>query len=431
MEFVKKKFIRTFALIVVVAAVMALGGAVFAAPPGPGGGPDPDGEGTGPVGNVASDGSPETGPGDGSNTINTDALGMDAKAYAADYGVTVEEARRRLTLQGSVGSLEEALVDNESDTFGGLWIQHEPEFRIVARFTQGGESTVRPYVTDEALSGLVDVQTADSTLDDLEAAQDKAMMTVDEFGIPAESEIDVIGNRVKLFVVNRTGLDSSLAKPDVELPDEVDIVTVNELSTVTADLHAGLTTVPCTAGFSVVHSDGRKGITTAAHCGTAISFNGTALNYVQGFLGGNHDVQWHEAPGSTIRGLMRVQFHPKISRHVRSTRNRDAQVVGEYVCRYGKVTHFACGDIRSKHVQPTNQVGCENTPCQFSATFIRVRVTRGLVSQRGDSGGPWFSGNTAYGIHRSRSRVEGTNIMGDVYMAINYVSALGVSVITE
>ena len=339
--------------------------------------------------------------------------------------------RRRLTLQGSVGSLEGALVDNESDTFGGLWIQHEPEFRIVARFTQDGESTVRPYVTGEALSGLVDVRAADSTLKELEAAQDDVMTTVDGLGVQAESEIDVIGNRVKLFVVDKAGLESALTEAGEQLPNKVDIVAVDELSTVTTDLHAGLTTVPCTAGFSVIHSDGRKGIVTAAHCNTAISFNGTALNYVQGFLGGNHDVQWHEAPGFTMRGLMRVQLVPNISRHVRSTRIRDVQVVGEYVCRYGRITHFACGDIQSKHVQPVtvggaNHVGCEDTPCQFSATFISVNRTHGMESIEGDSGGPWFSGNTAYGIQRGHA--DGNR---ETYMAINYISDLGVSVIIE
>ena len=253
------------------------------------------------------------------------------------------------------------------------------------------------------------------------------MTTVDGLGIPAESEIDVIGNRVKLFVVNRTGLDSALETPDVELPDEVDIVTVDELSTVTTDLHAGLTTVPCTAGFSVIHADGRKGITTAAHCEPAISFNGTALNYVQGFLGGSYDVQWHEAPTFTLRGLI---FDGVRNRKVSATKRRAQQNVGDYVCRYGKETGYTCGTIASKHVRPVpapgeEHVGCTKTPCQFSATFIKVNVTRGLVSEGGDSGGPWFNSNTAFGIHRGHSGNS------EIYMAINYVQGLGVAVITE
>ncbi len=170
----------------------------------------------------------------------TDALGMDAQSYASDYGVTVEEARRRLTLQGSVGPIQKDLVDNESGTFAGLWIQHEPTHRIIARFTRDGEATVRPYITGGPLDGLVDVRTADATLNDLKAAQNGAMTKARGVSVPVESEIDVIGNRVKLFVVNKAGLESSLAEAGEQLPNNVDVVAVNGLSRRTADLFAGL-----------------------------------------------------------------------------------------------------------------------------------------------------------------------------------------------
>ena len=364
----------------------------------------------------------------GTETITSDALGVDAQAYASDYNVTVEEARRRLTLQGSVGPIQKDLIDNESDTFAGLWIQHEPTHRIIARFTREGEATIRPYVTGGPLAGLVDVRTADATLNELKAAQNSAMTKSRDVSVPVESEIDVIGNRVKLFVVDKAGLESALTEAGEQLPNKVDVVKVDELSTVTADLHAGLSTSPCTAGYSVVHSDGRDGITTAAHCEPAISFGGTALTYVQGYLGGNYDVQWHEeAPTHTLRGLI---FDGTFFRYVHGTKHRDDQAVGEYVCRYGKMTFYACGDIASTHVQPdtiagVEHTGCENTPCEFSATFIRVNRTLGLESVDGDSGGPWFSNNTAYGIHRGHAP------NGETYMAINYISGLGLSVITE
>ncbi len=420
-----KTQIRAAAILtLILAGIMAFSGGAYAMGPG---GDGPDGGGTGPVGNVGTAVDSNAGKqGDGAVSINTDALGMDARSYAADFGVPVQEAKRRLTLQGSVGSLQEDLVDSESDTFGGLWIQHEPVFRIVARFTQDGESTVRPYVSGGLLSGLVDVQTADATLNDLRAAQEKAMTTAGALGVAVESDIDVIGNRVKLFVVDRAGLDSSLAAPDVELPDEVDIVTVNELSQVTANLHAGLSTIPCTAGFSVVHSDGRRGITTAAHCEPDISFNGTALNFVEGYLGGKYDVQWHKAPTFRLRGLM---YDGTNYRYVHGTKHRDDQAVGEYVCRYGKKTFYGCGTIFSTYVQPSNKKNCFSN-CSFEATFVLVLKTSGILVEEGDSGGPWFSNNTAYGIMRARGTTP-NEAVGEVYMAINYVSVLGVSVITE
>ena len=360
--------------------------------------------------------------------ITTDALGMDAQSYAADFGVTIEEARRRLNLQDSVGLLDEGLTANESATFAGLWIQHEPEFRIVTRFTQGGATAVRSYVADGPLDGLVDVRTAAATLNELMTAQDSATAKAKGVGVPVESEIDVVGNRVKLFVVDKARLESSLAASGVQLPDEVDVVTVSELSQKTTNLHAGLTLVPCTAGFAVIHSDGREGISTAAHCEEDVSFNGTDLDFVEGRIGAEYDVEWFEAPTFTLRGLM---YDGTNYRVVSNTKSRSQQSVGNYVCKYGKATFYKCGNITTKDFKPDDGDGCNN--CTYSATFVRVHDYQNGndLSLGGDSGGPWFSGNTAYGMMTDKTRDADTEPWDGVYMAINYISGLDVAVKTE
>ena len=57
------------------------------------------------------------------------------------------------------------------------------------------------------------------------------------FGIRVESQTEVKENRVKLFVVDKAGLDSSLATSSVQLPSKVDVVTVSQLSRNTTDLY--------------------------------------------------------------------------------------------------------------------------------------------------------------------------------------------------
>ena len=364
-------------------------------------------------------------------SITSDALGVDAQSYASDYDVTVEEARRRLNLQASVGSLDEELAANESATFAGLWIEHQPNFRIIALFINDGAATVRRYITDGPLDGLVEVRAADATLNDLVAAQNEAMTKVSDLNVRVESLIDVKTNRVKMLVVEREMLDTLLTERDVQLPSQVDIVTVSQLSQETIDLFAGLELDSpdgnCTSGFSVLHSDGTKGITTAAHCTGNHSFDGKALSFRDGRLGAHYDVKWYEGHSDhTLRGLMKDGPN---NRYVYGTKSRSQQAVGEYVCRYGVRTGAGCGEIYSKNVQPTGQQGCK-AGCTFSATFVLVEKTSGNLAVGGDSGGPWFSGNTAYGIMRSRGTApDGT--VGEVYMPINYISVLDVSVITE
>jgi hypothetical protein len=88
-------------------------------------------------------------------------------------------------------------------------------------------------------------------------------------------------------------------------------------------------------------------------------------------------------------------------------------------------TGYGCGYIQSKDFNPGGQ---NNQP-----TYIRVANTAGYnnLANGGDSGAPWFSGNNAYGT--MTHKVEpGTNGVGSdgVYMAVDYMSGIGVSVIT-
>ena len=77
------------------------------------------------------------------------ALARDARMYAEQHDVELSEAITRLLMQDSVGELDVDLLSNESGTFGGLWIQNEPEYRVVVAFTKDGERTIAEYVKDE------------------------------------------------------------------------------------------------------------------------------------------------------------------------------------------------------------------------------------------------------------------------------------------
>jgi hypothetical protein len=71
---------------------------------------------------------------------------------AEALGISVDEAVRRFQLQEAIGPLGAQLEANEADTFAGLWLQQEPEFRVVVAFTQDGEATMQPYVAGTPLA---------------------------------------------------------------------------------------------------------------------------------------------------------------------------------------------------------------------------------------------------------------------------------------
>jgi hypothetical protein len=213
-----------------------------------------------------------------------------------------------------------------------------------------------------------------------------------------------------------------------QLPAVVQVVRVEKHSTEVAEIYAGLEldlsrfVDPCTSGFAVQDdSSGTLGILTAAHCAPdpsvdTISYNGTVLPIQASAYGGSRDVLWATVPGFTAQNLM---YDGTQTRYVLGTKGRSQQTNGEYVCKYGVTTDYNCGYIDSKDFRR------QKAGQSWSSTWILVDKPGEHLVRPGDSGGPWFSGNTAYGITVAE--------VGDkaLYMAINYIDILDVSVLTH
>lgn len=350
-------------------------------------------------------------------TQGEDSATYDAKMYAAQLGISVEEAMRRFELQNAAGMLEAELQSKEAATFAGLWLEHTPAFKVVVQFTDATKKDMTPYIQNSKLAAIVEVRTANVALADLEKAQAAALSSAASAGIPVESGINVQKNRVELYVAERNRLDSAVQKGQIQLSPNVEVITVPSMGTLQADIYGGLTLSTCTSGFAVKNSSGTKGITTAAHCPNTLKYNGSSLTFKSEKQTGAYDIQWHTASGYTVKNKIKWSSSGA-TRDITATKSRTNQVVGGYVCKYGKTSNYTCGYISDK-----------NFSYQSSATYIRVDNTASYpnLSDVGDSGGPWFLTGDAYGTHVGEPGAD----PGDaVYMAINYVSGIGVSVMT-
>lgn len=336
----------------------------------------------------------------------------DINAYASDLKIDLDTAIHRLVLQEVAGNLDAALSEKEDDSYAGLWIQHSPQFRVIVQFTQEGEKTIRPYIENESLADIVDIRVVEYTLKELEVAQIATQLKIRDLDIPADSGINVFENSVELYVVERSRFDAAMQDSEMQLPPQVKVVTVSELSTQETDIYAGLALSSCTSGFSVIDSSGVKGILTAAHCPDEIWYSGTKLPWKGSAYGGPCDFQWHSASGFNVRNLA---YDGTYNRYIYSTKHRDTQAIGEWVCKHGAATGYTCGYIIDKNYNPGGAM---------DATLIRVHRYGVNLSSGNDSGAPWFFGNTAYGVH-----IGG---IGDdaYYMAINYIDFLDLSVLT-
>ena len=330
----------------------------------------------------------------------------DAAFYADKFGVSLHEAGRQLQLQEAVDALNARLTEEQGATFAGLSIEHAPEFHVVARFTRKGEETIAPYLSP-ALAEVVRVEPARFTLQQLERRLEASYNRVRGAGIPSAGQVDVRANRAEVHVLR----GRAAAAKAVLGEGDASVIEVDNLPQEEIAMYGGLPISTCTTGFTVRNSAGTRGVSTAGHCGNSQTLSGYALTFRGEAYSGSYDVQWHNASGHTWPNTIKVSSG---TRSITATRSRTSQTVGSTVCKQGKTTGYTCGTISTISY-------CASGAC----TWVRVAGNGTNLSEGGDSGGPWFSGNTAYGSH--------TYGIGNdsAYMPIDYFSGISVTIATS
>jgi hypothetical protein len=82
-------------------------------------------------------------------------------------------------------------------------------------------------------------------------------------------------------------------------------------------------------------------------------------------------------------------------------------------------TGKTCGNISNKN----HKSGYISNP---RARFVVVHNRNNRdISENGDSGGPWYNGYKAYGIHSGAAPYGNRGYIDGIYMPINYVRDLG------
>jgi streptogrisin C len=154
----------------------------------------------------------------------------------------------------------------------------------------------------------------------------------------------------------------------------------------------------CTFGFNVFRvGSTQTGISTAEHCSLHSPNNRqyhnpgsgtyTRLDLQARASRGHGDLAWYRRSGHAVHGS---SFFRDNNQVVDVTTSYRAPVVGETLCRYGRATRNKCDKVRSLN----NSFRMNN-----GFTYYKLALTENMTSDNGDSGGPWFSGSVAVGIH--------------------------------
>lgn len=189
------------------------------------------------------------------------------------------------------------------------------------------------------------------------------------------------------------GVQAKSGGPKVAVTVEAEPAVVDELDG-GAHLSNG-----CTSAFNVKYSGG-TGFLTAAHCTNSVA----GSTFVREKEVAGVDAQLHKASGVTNR----IRYNSGGSTRAITTWAYPQS--GTALCIYGATSGYQCSTIY------TNDACWPGLGCGFYAT--NDGVTSG-----GDSGGPWYSGSTAYGVHKGTMFLWGNKSvfsdMGNVTSQLN------------
>ena len=154
----------------------------------------------------------------------TDAIWVDAAYIAEDLDISVEEAVRRTTNQDNIGYLNAALTENETETFGGLWLEHEPTYQVVIAFTENGDETLRPYLATYPIAAPISVIEVESTYAELQALQTAVSNQLSTLQYPHASSVSVQDNLVEVLISDQALFEETLQNAGVTLPENVRVI---------------------------------------------------------------------------------------------------------------------------------------------------------------------------------------------------------------
>jgi len=362
-----------------------------------------------------------------------EAMAQDAAEYARRHNVPLNIAVRRLRAQQDSVGITDELATIFRDRLAGIFIEHEPVFRIVVRLT-GSDQVPDRTVTLEGMNIPIVFQTgAPATRDRILAAIEQHQADIRRaVSTPPGMGVDPKNGMLAVLVRARDveqGDAKRLAENlSVMAGVPVEIRSWNEISR-NLEVEGGGRVVGldgagssprhvvCTTGFVI--TDGQHyGISTAAHCPDTLDYvsqgqSRIALDMIGAWGQRYQDVQIHSVPASPLP-IFYADPSKGVARPVFTWRNRASTRVGDFVCHRGEGSGYSCAEVEFVDFAPPGDL-CAG-PCM--PVWVAVQ---GPDCRSGDSGGPVFSGTIAFGILKGASYTADSVCRLYYYMSIDYL----------
>jgi|SRR5579884_2663437 len=357
-----------------------------------------------------------------------EALADDAEQYAAQFGVTASEALSRLRAQQASVPVTDAIAREFADRLAGISITNSPAYEIVVLLT--GDTPV-PNRIAAGVPIVFRIGARATHAEALAALRRHLIDLRNDLPTARGAGYDQRTGEVVLLVTKedaaRLGIEAIRARAEQVGGVPVRVV-VNELDETNMTVDGGgrveglnLATNKlnlCTTAFVVTNGE-TNAITTAAHCPDELTYidrdgTKTTLPMIGSWGAAYQDVQLNGSANSPDPFFYSNRGAGTL-RKVMSWRNVASTRAGDFVCHYGESSGYSCATVELTDYAPPGDL-CGG-PC--SPTWVTVR---GPNCVPGDSGGPVFSGDVAFGIAKGINREDGRCLFY-YYMSTDYLPA--------
>jgi hypothetical protein len=357
------------------------------------------------------------------------ALSEDSVQYAAQFGVSPDEALRRLKAQQESVPATDSIAREFVGRLAGISVEHRPDYRIVVLLT-GSEP-----VADRSAAGVPIVFRTGA-----KATHAQAIAALRKHLIDLRADLpnargagyDQRTGEVVLLVTRadaeKFGVDAIRARAEQVGGVPVRVI-INELNEANMSVDGGgrvegLNSQTnrrnlCTTAFVVTNGEATA-ITTAAHCPDELTYvdrdgSTVTLPLIGSWGAAYQDVQINGSPNSP-EPLFYSNRGAGTLRRLATWRNVASTRAGDFVCHYGESSGYSCATVELTDYAPPGDL-CGG-PCYPS--WVTVKGPNCIA---GDSGGPVFSGAVAFGIAKGVNRTAAGQCLFYYYMSTDYLPA--------
>ncbi len=403
---------------------------------------------------------------------------FEVQEYRKDSGVSTAAAEADLELQQDGLNVVEKLEDTLGSRYAGVWFDDElGEFIVpIASSSETARGAVDRTLSKLHLGDAYHVRVVQNSWTSLEAAQAQLDSTLRSYfeSQLVQTSLDPRTNAVVVHVASDVNMENRSAlmglvkhaRVSAEMRDgNADLFHVQPTSCSSSNiapncsrpLRGGVEIGPhnaaygnCTAGFRAVgNANGQRYLISAGHCAAELNpsnpitywdawdqqnlpFRGEAhyMGQLEQYAFPEHDWMkinvtgswWDTAPAPVQVAYWGQSLAPPAIAEEYPINGEAASYVGMGVCHSGIASGGSCGQVANVHV--TTDFGVKGGPKTYGLTEVI-----GACNGGGDSGGPWFASNIAYGIHLGSNAVFGGCVNRTYYAEITEATAaLGVHI---